>query len=389
MIGRSARRPKGPIATPLAPGLFALFAFAVLGASPVRAADLYSSDGLDVRWDNTFRYSAGFRVSPRNPNLLSNINSDDGDRDFAPGLISDRIDLLSTLDISRGDFGAHVSAAAWYDTVYHARTANDSPSTYNPLSVPSTQFARAVQTLMGQDAEIEDAFAYGSFAIGDSQVSLRLGRQTVLWGESLFFDENSIAAAQAPVDYIKALSASEPYSENVFLPVNQMSVTVQPRPDIAISAYYQLEWRASRLPGVGSYFSYTDYLSAGDERIFLAPNRYLSHGSDQIPSADGQYGVSLPATVNDWDIGFYALRYNATYPIVNSASAIGSGSGNVGEFALSYPTGIALYGASFSFYLGDSNIAGEVALRTDAPLASISSAAPHAAGQPPIIVDND
>jgi hypothetical protein len=394
MMGRIARRPTGLIVTTPAPrrrgvSTIAFLALVVLGSSPALAADLYSTDGFDVRWDNTLRYSAGFRISPRNPKLLSNINSDDGDRDFAPGLISNRVDLLSALDISRGDFGAHVSVAAWYDTVYHARTADDSPATYNPISVPNTQFTRAVRTLMGQDADLEDAFAYGNFAVDDTQVSLRLGRQTVLWGESLFFDENSIAAALAPVDYIKALSNPEPYSENVFLPVDQFSVTLQPRPDIAISAYYQFEWRASRLPGVGSYFSYTDYLGAGDERIFLAPNRYLTHGADQIPSAGGQYGVSLHATVDDWDIGFYALKYNATYPIVKSASAIGGGSGNVGEFELSYPTGIELYGASFSGYLGDSNIAGEIAARTNAPLSSISSASSHSTGQPPIFVGDN
>ena len=395
MFGRIARRPTRLIVTTLAPGLrglltIAFLALTLLGGPSARAADLYSADGFDIGWDNTLRYSTASRISPRNPKLLSNPNSDDGDRDFAPGLISNRVDLLSTLDISRGDFGARVSVAAWYDTVYHAHTANDSPATYNPVSVPNTQFARAVRNLMGQDAEFEDAFAYDNFAIDDSQVSLRLGRQTVLWGESLFFDENSIAAARAPVDYIKALSAPESYSENVFLPVDQLSVTVQPGSDVAISAYYQLGWRPSRLPGVGSYFSYTDYLGAGDERIFLAPGRYLSHGDDQLPSAGGQYGVSLHTTANDWDIGLYALKYDATYPIVkHTRAASGSSSpGSVGEFELIYPTGIELYGASFSGYLGDSNIAGEIAARTNAPLASTSSVSPHSVTQPPPYVDN-
>jgi Protein of unknown function (DUF1302) len=387
MIGLSDRRPTGPIATTLAPGrrgVFALLAFAILGASPVLAADLYSADGWDIGWDNTIRYSAAFRISPANPKLLTDPNSDDGDRDFAPGLISNRLDLLSALDVSRGEFGVHASVAAWYDTVYQERTANNSPATYNPISVPNTQFATAVRGLMGQDAEIEDAFAYGNFAVDDVPVSMRLGRQTVLWGESYFFDENSIAAAQAPVDYIKVLSAPQAYSENVFLPVDQLSLTVQPRSDIALAFYYQFGWRPSRLPGVGSYFSYTDYLGAGDERILLAPGEYLSHGTDQLPSAGGQYGVSLHTTVEDWDIGLYALRYNSTYPVV-FASGIGAPgpSGSVGEFELTYPTGIALYGASFSGYLGDSNIAGEFAVRTDAPLPSILPVSSYSASQPP------
>jgi len=389
----TARRPKiEPMRAPLPRSrtVVALMALTVLGSTPVYAADLYSTDGFDIRWDNTIRYSAALRIGPSNPKLLTDPNSDDGDRDFAPGLISNRLDLLSALDISRDDFGVHASVAAWYDTVYHARTANNSPATYNPISVPNTQFATAVRNLMGQDAEIDDAFAYGNFAIDEVPVSIRLGRQTVLWGESYFFDENSIAAAQAPVDYIKVLSAPQAYSENVFLPVDQLSLTVQPRPDIALAFYYQLGWRASRLPGVGSYFSYTDYLGAGDERILLAPDAYLSHGTDRIPSAGRQYGASLHTTVDNWDIGLYALKYDSTYPVVELQSGNGaqSPSGSVGEFALAYPSGIALYGVSFSGYLGNNNIAGEIAARTDAPLPSTLPVSSYSATQPPAYYGN-
>lgn len=377
------------MSNPIARNLSATALTAWLISGFAQAADVYSADGLDIRWDNTIRYSAAFRISPRNPKLLTDPNSDDGDRDFAAGLISNRLDLLSTLDVSRGDFGIHASAAAWYDTVYHARTANNSPATYNPISVPNTQFATAVKNLMGQNAEIEDAFAYGNFSVTDVPVSMRLGRQTVLWGESLFYDANSIAAAQAPVDYIKALSAPEIYSENIYLPVNQLSVNIQPRPDIALAFYYQFGWRPSRLPGVGSYFSYTDYLGAGAERIFVAPGEYLSHGTDQLPSGSGQFGVSLHATVDDWDIGIYALKYNSTYPTL-WITGIGapSPSGSVGIFELTYPTGTLLYGASFSGYLNGSNIAGEVVARTDAPLPSNLPVSSYSATQPPEFFGN-
>ncbi len=380
MISPITHRPMGLHESTRAPPLgnlsiIAILLWIILGGLPVRAADLYAADGFDVRWDNTLDYSAEFRVSPRNFTLLYNPNSDDGDRNFAPGLISNRLDLLSVFDLSRDDFGAHVSVAAWYDTVYHTRTANDSPTTYNPISVPNTQFARAVRNLDGQFVDIGDTFAYGNFAIDGMPVSMRVGRQTLLWGESLFFDENSIAAAQVPVDYIKAISAPAGYSKDVFLPVNQISLTVQPRPDVALAIYYQIEWRASRLPGVGSYFSYTDALGAGDERLLLEPGQFLLHGEDQTPSTGGQFGVSLHTTVNDLDLGLYALRFDAKYPILQLEPNINAvpSSGNVGEFELVYPTGIELYGASFSSYLGDSNIAGEFSARRHMPLVSLSS----------------
>src|SRR5215469_7827197 len=89
----------------------AAFAFLV---QPALAADIFQDDGFDVRWDNTLRYSAAFRLSPPQYALTLNPNGDDGDRNFAAGLVSNRIDLLSEFDASRGDYGVHVSGAAWY-----------------------------------------------------------------------------------------------------------------------------------------------------------------------------------------------------------------------------------------------------------------------------------
>jgi hypothetical protein len=316
------------------------------------------------------RYSEDFRVSPHNANLISNPNADDGDRNFAQGLISNRFDLMSEFDLSDGDFGIHASAAAWYDTVYHTRTDNHSPASYNVLSVPNTAFAPAVRNLSGQYFDPEDAFVYGNFMVEGTPISFRVGRQTLLWGESLFFDENSIAAAQAPVDYIKSLSAQDAYSSNVFLPVSQVSLTSQPLENVSLSFYYQFEWRADRQPGDGSYFSYNDYVGVGAQRLFFDANRYFIRQRDEAPSA-GQYGMALHTTLDEWDLGLYALYFNAMEPVTLTALASNTPAmGRVGSYKEVYPSGIRLYGFSFSGYLGDSNIAGEISARQNAPLST-------------------
>jgi len=46
---------------------------------------------------------------------VADPNADDGDRNFAPGIISNRFDLYSQLDFSKGRFGFDASARAWYD----------------------------------------------------------------------------------------------------------------------------------------------------------------------------------------------------------------------------------------------------------------------------------
>ena len=54
---------------------------------------------------------------------------------------------------------------------------------------------KSLRTLHGRKAEILDAFLFGATDVGTARVSGRLGRHTVLWGESLFFGNNAIAGA--------------------------------------------------------------------------------------------------------------------------------------------------------------------------------------------------
>src|SRR3954452_17828770 len=65
-----------------------------------KAFDIDTKTDLKLRWDNTFKLSTALRVQGRNASLIANNNTDDGDRNFAPGFISNRVDLLSEFDIS-------------------------------------------------------------------------------------------------------------------------------------------------------------------------------------------------------------------------------------------------------------------------------------------------
>lgn len=348
------------------------------------AADVYQADGIDIRWDNTVRLSEMFRLFPHGSANTANANADDGDRNFAAGLVSNRVDLLSEFDASDGDFGVHASGAAWYDTVYHQRNNNDSAATFNPISVPHNEFTSETQNLHGQHAELLDAFLYGSFQLGDIPATFRIGRHTLLWGESLFFADNGIAAAQAPLDVIKALNQPEAEAKELFRPVGQVSATLQPLPNLALSAYYQFEWEKTRLPGSGSYLSDADFLDAGGERLIVAPNEYLYRGPNVTPSSSGQFGIAVHTTQNDIDFGLYALQFNAKepeiflipgiaegaggLPIITNPDIVNLKQGRIGDYELVYPEHIEVYGVSFSFYAGDNAIAGEISARRNMPL---------------------
>ncbi|MBI5445789.1 MAG: DUF1302 family protein, partial [Deltaproteobacteria bacterium] len=111
--------------------------------------------GVKLTWDNTLKYSAAFRVEGQSDALVSaarnpsNVNQDDGDRNFDRGLISNRFDLFSEFDAIYKGFGLRLSGAAWYDFEYNRDTDNDSPGTYNAFSVSHRHFPGGTERLHG------------------------------------------------------------------------------------------------------------------------------------------------------------------------------------------------------------------------------------------------
>jgi hypothetical protein len=340
------------------------------------AAELHAGPHLALRWDNTLKYTAGFRLEGRSGTLLADPNRDDGDRNFAPGLINNRLDLLSEADLTYRAFGVRVSGAAWFDAVYNRANDNDSPATANAVSVPNDSFTHATRDLHGRKAELLDGFLFFDGHVAQLPVTVRVGRHTLLWGESLLLADNGIAYAQAPLDVIKAVSVPSSQAKELFLPVAQVSALVQPMDHLAVAAFYQLEWRRTRLPAAGSYFSSVDVLDAGGERLLVAdmPGAGLFRGPDLSARKLGQWGLSARYRVEsiDTDFGLYTISFHEKIPqlYLRPGEAPDPAIGKLGEYELVFPEGISLYGASFSTTVAGVSLAGEAHVRHRMPLAS-------------------
>jgi hypothetical protein len=371
----------------------------VVGFPHVQAVEFSTGDSdLKLRWDTTIKYTLAFRVEARSNALVDSppttINQDDGDRNFGRGLISNRVDLLSEADLLYRDVGARVSFAAWYDTVYNASNDNDSPFTANQRSVPYNEFTSATRKVHGRDIELLDAFVFGSTYLGDIKTSFRAGRHTILWGESLFYGSNGIAGAQAPIDVIKLISVPNSQFKETIRPVGQVSGQLQLSKEISLAGYYQYKWEKSRLPGVGSYFSSSDIVDIGGERLLVGgplvsgggPAAFF-RGTDQSAKNSGQGGLALRLHTAAVDYGVYALQWHSKTPFVyvrpGVVSPPGGGppvvlepgifnpaAGQLGEYYLVYPESIRTFGVSASTAVGDANIAGELSVRRNTPLAS-------------------
>lgn len=336
--------------------------------APVTHAFEFSTgqEDLKARWDNTIKYSAARRLKDPSPVLTADVNQDDGDRNFKKGLISNRVDLLSEFDLTYRNTGFRLSGAAWYDSVYNQANDNNSPFTVNSLSVGPNQFTRATKELHGRKAELLDAVVFGKAELGDMVANGRVGKHTLLYGESLFFGGNGVAAAQAPIDYIKMYTVPNTQFKEMMMPVQQVSGQLQINRQVTVGGYYQLKWVRDRIPASGSYFGAADIMDAGGESMLLGPGFSLTRGDDVKARDSGQGGMMVRIRPENQDIeyGLYAARFHAKDPVVYM-NFFGPNT-----YQLVYPEDIKVLGASFTTNIGKTNFAAEASMRSNMPLAS-------------------
>ena len=340
----------------------------LLGSIPTAAYAFNVYDGsmsgnnLEINLDTTVSYTGIVRTNNPSKRLTGadNINGSEGDIDFAHGLVSNEFEVLPILDITDGAYGAHFSGEAYVNTSYLGTNQNDQPDTLNPISVAKNDdFTSATRNVEGLNARVLDAFVYGTqhFGADDSQaVTLKVGRQTLLWGQSLFLANNGIAAGMAPFDVITSDNNPNAQTQQKIEPVGQVVLTYQ-HSILTLQGYYQFEWQHDYLEGVGAYFSSTDILDKGGQRLLFFPGFGALRSKDLSPeNNNGQFGASAQLALGNYDVGFYGLRYDSKSPTVylNEGTL---------TYNLVYPRDIWIEGASVSTTVGPANVAGEISSR--------------------------
>lgn len=356
-------------------------ALTVIGA-PAWAADEAEAEPSDwkVNWTNTFKYGAAFRLQDADAALVTpfpntNVaNLDDGDRNFDKGLISNRLELLSELDaVHQQGFGVRVSAAAWYDTVYNKATANPGfAGGAVPNHLPPNEFPSTTRDLMGRKVELRDAFVFGKTEVGGMPLTARLGQHSLVWGESLFFAGNAIAGGQASFDISRLLADPTAQAKEFVLPVPQLSAQLQINSDVSLAGYVQFRHKANRIPPVGSYFSVSDIVGSGAERMWVGPGVSVARDADLQARNGGQYGLQLKWRLDETDLGFYAIRFHDKDP--QQVTRLGAGFAP-SSYYLAYHQDTTALGVSASRSFGEMNLAAEASVRKNQSLASAGLAA--------------
>jgi len=349
-------------------------------AAPSLALDWQFDNGSALYWNTTVSAGASWRA--QNPDadlyqlqagyLLGKTDgrggspTDSSTLNYALGdRISTPFKLISDLEFTKDRFGALVRIKAWYDESLEnekvryghqnndyngARGGLDSqfPLTfYNPCPAGSQVVGGRPLCDAGTWPEAElsdsgfddlqkfsnvyllDAYVYGSLPLGDTDMQLRLGRQVVNWGESVFIQGINqvspidVAAARRPGTEVKEL----------LLPV-WMAYMNWGFSFGSLEAYYQFKWEPTVVDSCGSYWSpsegliSTNIAGCGSATTFGAQANpvagaqgfYFQQADGKEASDSGQFGLALrvPVTALDTEFGLYFQNIHSRLPIISA-----------------------------------------------------------------------
>ncbi len=293
------------------------------------------ADETEVHWTNIVRLSTLYQFN-KVPPLAEEYGCSAGlNCGYGAAFTQGRADFLSDLSVARGGFDLHASLEARKDAVE-----------------PAASYIKPFE-----------AYLHGTADLLGRPLTFSIGRQSVIWGESLYFAGNAIAGAQAPID--ATVVDPSGYAATHFLPVGQASASWQLGDSLTLLAYQQFEWRRNRVDPEDAYASAGDVLGNDAvshialERIY-GPVIYNKADIAQ-PSGTDQFGLGVKWQRHEWDLGLYGLQFDAKTP--DLIYVRGSR-----DYALHYAQGVGLLGASLAGPLGDATISAEASARRHMPL---------------------
>ncbi len=334
---------------------------------------------LEVKWDNTIRLNAGWRVEEIDDAIGDNFLYDESDYKFEDGdMIAQRADLYSELDVIwRGDYGARLSAAGWYDHAYRDDEVEQNPLLADlPSSYRQKEYTGLTKDFYhGPYGEVLDAFVFANHTVGGVPLSLKAGQFTTYWGMALFYP-GGIAQSQHPLDGRKG--AANPGSEvkELFLPLTQINLQAQLTPTIAAEVQYYLDWANTRSPEGGTYLGPADVSLQGPQQLGGDPllGANLQRRAPLEPDdQQGNWGVNFkfnPDFLRGQTVGVYYREFDEKIPWVFLVLPAGMQQPKPFGYRAVYAENTKLAGVSFDGSIGQWAVGGEVGYHMDTGLKS-------------------
>ncbi|WP_281783131.1 DUF1302 domain-containing protein [Sinimarinibacterium flocculans] len=387
--------------------LIALAAAALVSAGGTASALSTELAGVDVRLDNKLSLGAAWRVESRSDTLVGrgnggqafSTNGDDGNLAFDSGdVVAAAAKITSDLTLSKGNFGVFLRGTYLFDQRlndydffnadnYYTPTpgAPDvgvglTPISRRPSEVPISVFNQrtdASRDYLGNNADLLDAYVFGSLELGSRYMAFKIGRQVLNWGESTFVLHgiNSLLTVDQNKQRVPGFEIEE-----LLLPTALAWASISVTSGVSVEAFYQLDWDHTEIDAAGSFWSTNDFAGVGGQRANLTfglppenfPNTTIPRAPDREPGNSGQFGGRLSMLLpyfNDIDLSLYAMNYHSRLPLISGTSkASFAAPASTGSYFVEYPEDIQLYGISFNTVVGGWSLQGEYSYKVDQPL---------------------
>lgn len=322
----------------------ATFAAAMLLGGGAQAEN-YKFGEMDVSVDTTISAGISMRTSARDCEKVNSINggckrgdgrgtgvnADNGNLNFNQWDITDAL-VRATVDVQAKwkNYGVFLRPTAFYNQVY----AN------NKLQFRNLSHDAANQ--LNYKVDVLDAFAYANYDIGGHYTTIRVGKQVLNWGESLFI--------QGGVNQFQALDVTAirtPGSElkDALTPMPMIYASFSATDALTLEAFWQFGFEKTYLDPAGSFYSTDDIVGEGSLPALLNatidnPDLFqsaavpiaLQRSEDRGRSDTNQFGVAAHYYADQvgtgTDFGLYFVRYTSRLPFLgfqngplNTASA--------------------------------------------------------------------
>lgn len=294
----------------------------LLSATTLHAITFETGD-LSGSFDTTVSLGGIYRLDDADPAFYGvanggeahSVNTDDGNLNFGQGWVSKALKVTSELEVSYGEHLGAFTRVSWlYDDAIESAKGLRKPLSADALD------------RVGNRLDYYDLYGVLRFDAGDIPLDIRFGRQVLSLGESTFLPNGNNIVNPIDVANLRVPGAE---LREAFLPLNMLKVSADLTDNLALEAFWLLEFRHTEIEPAGTVFSTNDFAARGGNMVYLgfgslpdtATLGAIPRARDDEGNNFTQYGLSvryLAPGLNDTEFGFYFANFHSRLPLIDA-----------------------------------------------------------------------
>ncbi|EKT4502762.1 MULTISPECIES: DUF1302 domain-containing protein [Pseudomonas] len=311
------------------------------------AAQFKLGESWEARVDSTVSVGSGWRTESPDKKLYTRLNGervglsgglgaasvDSGNLNYRRGdRFSTQYKLLSDLQLSNGEYGGFLRLKGWYDDALENSGVQAGAQSNGYQRGKNLEDSGVARLAHYKGFEALDSYVWSKFTLVEHATEARLGRQTIPFGGSLFFQGlNQVN----PMNISALRKPGVDLQREMFIPTWSAYGKVNNVFGGTLEAFYQIKWEPSVMDSCSTYWSPLEMglttkagsacegaalLSGASSATQFANGNYLPLGKGKDGSDNGQFGLSYHYQLDsiNTDLGLYYTQINARMPIISA-----------------------------------------------------------------------